>query len=34
MIPFVSINKNDLFKEKATFVWSRKVEMISTFKWN
>ena len=26
--------KNDWFKKKATFVWSRNVEMISTFQWN
>ena len=26
--------KNDWFKKKATFVRSKKVEMISTFHWN
>ena len=35
MTHFVYMNtQNDWFKKKATFVWSGKVEMISTFRRN
>ena len=35
MTHFVYMNtQNDWFKKKATFVWSGKVEMISTFQRN
>ena len=35
MTHFVYMNtQNDWFKKKATFVWSGKVEMISTFRGN
>ena len=31
---YMNTHKNDWFKKKATFIWSGKIEMISTFQQN